>query len=898
MANPLKMRQSGGVYSDGLQIMSTADMEYAAKLVLQKFTSETNGRVADIYIGGTGTSIGTFDDKFANGALSSHPNPDTTEYTTTTTFNQNTGTASEASMVFPCTVNTTSGVGLAPQTNTQLNDSIIDLCLDRIALANTTFAETGTYFLSNAAPSISGTWVSTGTVTDTVTNNAADSGQSVTYNLYRKSSDTLTATSPRPLKISTTNNSHIYEMTDAEIESLVARLRNRIIATGIGTYALQTTAPGTGTWVSRGSIVDRMPIITSQNYTGTYTGQYTRALVTQYTRVFTSTYTVNYVRTQFSRQFQRAYGAQYARVTPGPQYARATPGPQYNANFTRSTPGPAYSVSYTRIYSANYGRVYSAQYGRTYGGQYAITFTGSFTRVFSSAYSSQFARVYLGTYNSQFGRVFSAQYTRIATAQYQGDFTRGQFARTYAGQYGRSYSAQYDVGFSRQFTRTYVGQYGRTYSANYAVNYARTRPGPQYSSESFSRSRPGPQYARATPGPGYAVAYAAWYTGSYERGQFARTYLFQYAEAYFAQFTRIVGAFPNFYTAQYASTDPEATFTRNYLRATAGPQYTGYSAGPEYGQRPTPGYAQNYARVYVGEYTVNYARSRPGPQYTGSYSGQYLRAFFSRTWYYRTFSGQYGRVYSAAYFNQFTRVYAGNYATDYARSTPGPQYARATGGPQYTATYNIYYTRQITGPNYTRATGGPQYTGTYSSQFTRQTPGPNYARATTGPEYTGAFGRERPGPQYTGNYTRAVTGPTYNTAFVRASFTRVTPGPQYARATPGPAYARATSGPGYSVSFTRIFSANYAGSQFARVYSAQYARTYTAQYTSATPGPQYSGPQYAAAFSVSYTRQVPGPQYASGFSGQYTGTRDNTYSGVTITTNYNTITKTLWLRVA
>ena len=158
MANPLKMRQNiSGQYDGGVQVMSDADLEYAAKIILSKFASESNGRVGDIYVTGSGSSIGTFVDSYANGALNDHPVTDTNTYTNTYTFYQNTSSASEASLVYPCTANTTGGVGIAPQTDTQLNDSIIDLCLDRIALANGTFGETGTYFLSNTTPSISGT---------------------------------------------------------------------------------------------------------------------------------------------------------------------------------------------------------------------------------------------------------------------------------------------------------------------------------------------------------------------------------------------------------------------------------------------------------------------------------------------------------------------------------------------------------------------------------------------------------------------------------------------------------------------------------------------------------------------------------------------------------------------
>ena len=602
MANPIKMRKSGGLYDNGVIVMSSAEMDYACSVILLKVASETNGNVGDIYIDGTGTSIGTFDDKFANGALSSHP-ADVTEYSTSNTFQQNTASASEASVITPAGF-AANGQGASPQGNTDLNGGLIQRCLDKIALANSTYAETGTYYLSNTAPSISGTWVVEDSVVDTVTNNIADAGLDVTYNLYRKTSHDTSPTEELPLK---TVANGLQEMSVADIQSLSARLRNRIIATGIGTYVLQTSAPVSGTWISRGSIVDRMPTITSEQYSRTFTGQYT----SQYTRLFTSQYAGSYAGAQYQRQFtsqyssqyQRQFTAQYTTQFARAQFARDTVGPQFA--------GPQYSAQYA-----------GTQYSRTVEGQYQ----GQFARdVAGPTYAgTAYGRTYYGSYGgSRSGPQYFSAYSRLYYGNYAGNRPGPQYA-------GAAYSGTPTPGpqYSSQFQRWYWSATPRI-GPQYLGSFARDYPAPAYSRQ-FARLYYA-QYAGTRPGPSYSTGYTRTYFGSYAGARAGPSYALQYARQY---------------TSQYSS---------QFTRITPGLQYNAQFTSPLYARQ----FTRQYTSQYGGQYTSQYARDVAGLQYEGQFARDVAGLQYARQ-----FTGQYTRGFSGQYASQYTREVISNYSGD------------------------------------------------------------------------------------------------------------------------------------------------------------------------------------------------------------------------------------------
>ena len=462
MANPLKLRtHANGQYIDGVQVTTNAELDYLAKILLIKYATESGSgdNTGDLNIDSLGTSVGTFVDQFATSELGTHPYSGSTS-STTYTFKQNTATASESSIHPLITIDSTSNPGhIRVVTDAELN-SVIDIALNDIAKANSTAAGTGTYYItSGSAPSISGSWVLQDQFYDEVTNHANDDDEKTTYKLWRKTSYDGSPSTIHLLKQTGTN---VRVQSQSELEHLTTRLRNRIIATGKGTYKFQASAPGTGTWVQRGSAVDRNPNISTIQYTGTYSTQYTGQFARQFTREFSAQYTRGQFARQFAQQFTRQFtgnysvsfarefARQFSRGVVGGQYN----GPQYNGpNYVTNRPGPQYS-------GTPFTRQFAGQYGRQFFGQYARTYTTQYQRTYSRG--NQYAATFQANYTP--GITYAVTYATV----YYGNYTRGNFARsrpgpTYEGtragpQYTRVVYRGFNRSFYRQFQRTFQRQ--------------------------------------------------------------------------------------------------------------------------------------------------------------------------------------------------------------------------------------------------------------------------------------------------------------------------------------------------------------------------------------------------------------------------------------------------------
>lgn len=343
MANPLKVRTSGATFL-GLQTMTDAEMDYAVDVILKNFAA-TNTGLGTVNIDGvTGTSIGTFTDTSRSGAVGDHPVVDSPTTVTTYTFKQDITTAATESLTRPVEYSST---GIRQQNDTQLNASIINRALNNLVASGI-----GSYVLQPSAPA--GTWTSIGSITNTVI------GASNTSTLWRKTGGTA-PTTVRPLKYQTSPTKSVQQMTDAEIQSLTNRLRNRIIATGIGTYRLQTSAPTPGTWTTAGAAFDdTRNTLASQNYTGSYSGGYTGNYTGTYSGAYAGNYTGSYTRFR-SQAFAGAYAAFFNGFTPG--YFTGF----YTGFFTGFYAG-TYTGFYTGFYTGTYAGTYTGSYSGTYAG--------------------------------------------------------------------------------------------------------------------------------------------------------------------------------------------------------------------------------------------------------------------------------------------------------------------------------------------------------------------------------------------------------------------------------------------------------------------------------------------------------------------------------------------------
>lgn len=843
MANPLKLRTyANGVYNNGIQVMTDDELKYAASIVLAKLGSTTQDVGDIIFDTDIGTSVGTFVDNFANGALGSHP-ANTSTLSTTYTLYQNTSTASEAVMVFPSKLDAASGV--KPQSNTDLNDSIIQTCLDKIAAANNTFGEAGTYYITSntsGTPAATGSWAVVSTVYDKITN--SDDAAKVTYNLYKRTNASDTGSA---LDIPITNFAgapgHLQQMTTAQLQELVQRLRNRITATGIGTYALQTSSPVSGTWVNRGTITDRVPTINSVTYSRS--DQYTRIFSGNYDRLSVG-YSREYLAGQFVRavygtgaftstRFERQFSGLYARIVIGPAYT-----PLYSTTVTRQYGGPQYvrQASYSRLLTAAETTAlqqYTAAAAVVGANLYQRPSTGYAGSILSDTYTSQYVR---DPGLLLFARTFQrASFTRIKSgATYQrlrNTYRASTFQRQYTRQFTAQYTGRYDgLQYSRDYTRIYTADYNATYTRQTGVPYSRA----------YLRNRVGPQYARntlyqrATVGPGYNRAYIRVFSTNYIANYTREVTSSTYAVAYFANY--VGNYFRNFYTGQYSRAP---VYGGNYIGQFDYVEYARatFSRGVNY--------EGNYARdggIYGAGYDL-YLRS--------AYANTFERAAFARTFY--------------------TRIFSGNYA--------GPARISYVVGPEYLR--NGFYTRIFFGNynrSYTRIYSGNYIRANYLNPIYMRTTGANGIGYSTGP-IVNSVGYTRI------NFSRIVVGPKY----VRAQFTRQYIRGQFSRTIIGPKY----SGPLYATAYLGAFTGNYARSytgQFSGIYAQQYSRVFSGNYDRLTPGPQYASDfdQYLRGYTAQYTRATTGPQYTRAFTGN-TVRPDNEVP-------YTETTTTLWLRVA
>ena len=259
MGNPLRIKTTGGGTFLGLQEMQTTEMDYAVHQILTEFTVDTTS-AGTININGSGGSMGQFTDTKRNESIGDHPSSNSIS-TTTYDLLANLTTASETSVVYPLFLNES---GYAAEHSNNLNDTLISR-----ALANLTSNGLGSYYLSETNPNTS-LYTSTGsTITDSTI------GSNTVYTLWRKTTGVSAPSTVRTAKLTATSS--IQEMSDADIKTLAARLRNQIISTGIGQYKLSATNPAQAgeTWVQvGGAITDTRNTLSDTSYTGQYTGNW------------------------------------------------------------------------------------------------------------------------------------------------------------------------------------------------------------------------------------------------------------------------------------------------------------------------------------------------------------------------------------------------------------------------------------------------------------------------------------------------------------------------------------------------------------------------------------------------------------------------------------------------
>lgn len=383
---PLRIKASSYPVSSsnfqGLQEMTDTEIEqYYSATLLKDFADNTDGTgVGELNVttdgSGSGTTIGSITDTKRDDAIGTHPTDGATTNVNVYTFKQVNSTASESITNRPLGYESSGTIGIHEFTDTELDTDILDKVLgDLVAQGNYV---TGQYTLASSAPS-GGTWTSRYTLVDT----QVDETEDTKYVWQKTAATTAAASDYKPLKLDGTS---VKEMTVAEIEQVVPNMRNRITDSTIGTYALQATAPASGTWVQQGdAFSDTRHEVGSENYTGNYSGNYTggytgaKTYAGSYSGNYTGAYTGNYVGTS------------------------------------------AYSGAYSGSYSGNYAADYSGYAGTSYAGTYSGSYTGyytgakTYTGYYSGAYSGTYAGDYVGT------SAYSGTYTGTYTGYFAGD---------------------------------------------------------------------------------------------------------------------------------------------------------------------------------------------------------------------------------------------------------------------------------------------------------------------------------------------------------------------------------------------------------------------------------------------------------------------------------------------
>ena len=375
---PLRIKASGSPITatnyQGLQEMTDVEInQYLSYVITNKFADDSDGTgVAELNVDTanalTGTAIGTFADTIRNDAIGTHP---TAGAVTTTTYYFKQVSSSAAVSITNRIVGYDAAI--KEMTNSDLNTDILDKVIED--MVTETAYTVGQYKLSATSPA-GGTWTSRYTITD-----STQGGNTVVY-LWQKTAPTSSANADlTSLKLDSTN---VKGMTSAEIEQIVPNFRNRIISSEIGTYKLQASAPGVGTYVQMGdALTDTRQVVSSQNYSGTYTGAY----ATNYTASsYSGTYTGNYVGTSaYAGAYSGAYAGAYNLFYAG--FAAASFTGYYTGYYTGFYTGPK---TYTGYYTGDYAQTYTGYYVGT------STFSGTYTATYTGYYSGNYTGVYAG----------------------------------------------------------------------------------------------------------------------------------------------------------------------------------------------------------------------------------------------------------------------------------------------------------------------------------------------------------------------------------------------------------------------------------------------------------------------------------------------------------------------
>ena len=365
--------------------------------------------------------------------------------------------------------------GLQIMTDAEM-DYTVDVVLRLFANTNSGL---GTVNIDGATGTSIGTFVDTSRSGSVGDHPVADSPTTVTtYTFKQDITSSATEVITRPIEYS---SSGIRQQDDTALNnSIITRILNTCAASGIGSYALQPTAPS-GTWTSIGTITNSVIGATNTTTLWRKTGDTAPTTVrplkyqTSPSKSFKEMTDVeiqgltNRFRNRIISTGICTYKLQTSAPTPGTWTTRGAA-----FNDTRNTLA---SQSYTGSYTGSYGATYSRSFAGSYSATYSQSFVGSYSATYSQSFTGSYSGTYVGAYAGAYTRFrsqnFQAFFAGFGAGVFTGFFT-GFYTGFYTGYYTGSYTGSYTGNFAGTYTGNYTGNFAGTYAGSYAGSYAGT----------------------------------------------------------------------------------------------------------------------------------------------------------------------------------------------------------------------------------------------------------------------------------------------------------------------------------------------------------------------------------------------------------------------------------------
>lgn len=361
--------------SNNIKQFSNTEFNLLADYVLEIMAANTYATTLSST--GTGNTIGTFTDtarQFGPG------NTDLTIVSSTFTLSQYDATTMDAQPDLPNYM----GLNQPDANTTELKENMTtpdDLADD--ILARMVSGGVNSYFINEGvtAPS-GGSWASVASFNDTINNLSATV---TTYTLWHKmSEDTAGSAALRPLKL---QNNELKRYDDQDLLSIIKKVEERFLSTGVGSYVLQASAPATGTWAQHSDA-----IVDSRRTTGpdTVGAAYTAVSRTaNYTATYTAETSVNYTKTYLGPLYSGPYRPPTGNLVPyivnayyGPsggflQNGQPAPFPMGPSFSYQGPPPPGQQNGYYRSSNVNYTGGTSTNYDTDYTGDFTTDYIGT-----------------------------------------------------------------------------------------------------------------------------------------------------------------------------------------------------------------------------------------------------------------------------------------------------------------------------------------------------------------------------------------------------------------------------------------------------------------------------------------------------------------------------------------